>query len=68
MAKSERLRAILADDDFLGVIKGLEAQLTRKVMATGADEQAHRDALNTYRGLQAAMAALRSAAENKDST
>lgn len=64
MARSDRIKAILADEDFQATIKGLEAQLTRKVMAPATDDQQRRDALGTYHGLQAALAALRTAAEN----
>lgn len=68
MARSERITAILADEDFQWAIERLETQLTRKVMAAATPEEERRTALHTYHGLQAAMASLRSVANDKEST
>lgn len=68
MARSERITAILADEDFQWAIERFEAQLTRKVMAAATTEDDRRTALHTYHGLRAALAALRSVANDKEST
>lgn len=66
MARSERIAAILADEDFQWATKRLEAQLTRKVMALATTQEDRETALHTYHGLQAALAALRSVASEKE--
>ena len=53
-ARSDRIKAILADQDFQWAIERLEAQLTRKVMASATTEEDRAAALHTYHGLQAA--------------
>lgn len=67
MARSDRIKAILADQDFQWAIGRLEAQLTRKVMASATTEEDRAAALHTYHGLQAAKASLRSVASEEES-
>lgn len=61
---ADRIKAILADTDFLAVVEKTRQSLTKKVMAKGADEETRADALSTYHSLDILIAQMRSEAQN----
>lgn len=64
MSKSHRIRAILADDDFLSMVALMRDRLTKKVMAQATSDEDRQLALAEYHALDSLMAIMRSEASN----
>jgi len=60
MARSERIAAILADEDFGGLISQIKGQLTQRVMAPATLEEDRQKALAEYHALERVLSAMRS--------
>lgn len=57
---ARRVAAILADEDFVGLVARVKAQLTQKVMAATTSPEDRIEALAEYRGIERIVAAMRS--------
>lgn len=66
MARSERIAALLADQDFQAVIASMRERYTRKVMAATTSPEDRANALTHYHALAAIEAEMRSVAQNED--
>ena len=65
MARSKRIAAILADEDFAAVVSEMEQRLTRKVMATATLQEDRDFALAQFHALQSLMATMRAEAQEE---
>lgn len=61
---ADRIKAILADTDFLAVVEKTRQSLTKKVMAKGTSDEDRQEALSTYHCLDILIAQIRSEAQN----
>jgi len=64
MSKSERIKSLLSDSDFLDVVADTRAALTKKVMSKGTAEEDRLEALAEYHALDTLLGKMRSHAQN----
>lgn len=62
--KANRIKAILNDTDFLGVVQQTRDTLTKKVMAKATSEDERLELLAEYHALDTLMNRMRSEAHN----
>lgn len=68
MARSDRIAAILADEDFKSVVKETRDDLTRKVMAPTTSDEDRQKALTTYHALNLLLSRMAGVASDKETS
>lgn len=66
MSKSQRIKSILNDDDFKGVVDDIRASLTKKVMHKGTAEEERPKLLAEFHALETLMSKMRSIAQDAE--
>lgn len=59
-----RIKAILADEDFVGMVSKVRADLTKEVMSKRTGDERRSEALAEYHALDSLLAKLRSTAHD----
>ncbi len=66
MARSKRIAAILADEDFQFVVAQMGEQMTGKVMSPATSTEDREKTLAEYHALKRLVASMNSWSQNKD--
>lgn len=66
MSKSQRIKSLLGDEDFLSVVKQMQDTLTKKVMSPSTSPDEREGALAEYHALTKLINRMRSEAHNAE--
>ena len=66
--KSHRIKSLVSDEDFLGLVADIRVYLTKKVMAQATSPEERQELLAEYHALDRLMNRMRSEAHNAENT